>query len=97
MSFFDRLPSDLQIWIIHSWLLTDQGISLVRTLSALDVACCKRRLRPALLELFEHIPPFLDKPAAYLGYHIKDVAEYMHWVASRRLAVKSLFLPDFQI
>lgn len=92
MFFFSLLPTDLQIWVIHAWLLSgSEGSSQMRTTSALDVAVCSHRIRASLLELFKHIPPFLDSPV-YFGQRLKAVGGYLRWISSRKLAVQSLSL-----
>lgn len=90
--FFSLLPSDLQIDILFVWLNhKDCGWSLVRALSSLDIACSKACQRPWRW-LLTQLPPFGEFSSSMSITEVKLVSEYVQWLHSRQVAVKSLQL-----
>lgn len=90
---FDLLSTDLQIHVLFVWLNNEgTGCDLMRTLSALDIACamsCQRSCR----DLLSHIPPFGGfSPAMWPKEGTTYIRSYMLWLCSRRVAVRSLVL-----
>lgn len=91
--FFSLLPTDLQIDILQGWLNADDcGCSLLKVLSALDVACAMSE-QPALRFLMRQLPPFGE----YVGQSTtrqsaRHIAKYLQWMASRSVPVRALLL-----
>lgn len=87
--FFNLLPADLQIGIFYDWLNdNDSGSSLLKALSAMDVACA-RWDRSALLALFGQLPAFGGN-TAHCGHPVRYRA--LRWLARRTVPVKALLL-----
>lgn len=89
--FFRLLPTDLQIDILSTWLDNkDNGYSLLRVLSALDVACSKAD-RTTFRSLTSELPPFGEY--AYTPNNVvMHVANFLEWLLSRKVRVKVLLL-----
>lgn len=88
--FFRLLSTDLQIDILHGWLNDDSNSNLLRTLAALDIACCCQAGRDQFLSLVQQIPAF---GAAHTnGREIKLIGNYVQWLDSRKAAVRAMVL-----
>lgn len=90
--FFDLLPLDLQLCVLLTWIGSDHSDDsdgqLLRTLSALDIACCSTKNRKLWLELagslyFRGMVPI----KRYTGC-------YLLWLTDRRVAVRCLAVDE---
>lgn len=92
--FFDVLPADLQIDILFAWIMhRDDGYDLLKVLAALDMAC-SQACRPPFLWLTSQLPPFGDLPSKNSTRGILHVVSFVHWLSSRRVALKALLIKD---
>lgn len=94
--FFSLLPSDLHIDIFSTWLdAADSGYSLVRILSAVDVACSNAQDQPAFRDVIRQLPPFgQHMHQGESSKRVKHVDSYLQWLSSRNVPLKSLDLAD---
>lgn len=92
--FFRLLPADLHIDILSTWIdASDNGFTLIRALSALDVACSKSD-QPAFRSLVSTLPPFGDfSPSKNV---INHVINFIQWLDSRKVPLKTLMLSAVQ-
>lgn len=88
--FFVLLPSDLQIELLHTWLNGHSDGSLVRALSALDIACARTN-RQAWLSLLHQLPVLEE--FSQTQNHAENILDGLQWLSSRQIAVKSLLVP----
>lgn len=98
MNFF-RLPSDLHKLIFQSWIGDDaDGRYLLMALSALDVACCRKRLRADFLQLTSDLTfSAIRNDEIKVSHYGSDILCYMAWLADRRVAVRSLFISSHML
>lgn len=96
--FLSLLPTDLQVHVLCTWIGWvqsdwDRGLVMVRSLSALDKAVCRKALRADCLALFSQIPAFGEQHClAMENTPIRSFTNYFQWLSSRKVAVKSLLL-----
>lgn len=87
---FFYIPGDLQRHILHQWV-AKSAMALAKVLSKLDVACCERGARPALLHLtfqsHETCTTLRDE-----FHKIKAFAVFMRWLQSRQVPWTCVYL-----
>lgn len=91
--FFNLLPTDLQVHVLHGWLnKKDGGHHLVRVLSAMDVACSKSH-QDSFRQFVSQFPAFgeLD-PLSKKSNPTRFVTNYLLWLCSREVAIKFIAL-----
>lgn len=91
-SFFGLLPADLQVEVLFVWLNStiDDVRSLLRAMSALDIACSKT-LQPLFRGMIRQLPPLGDK-CANSSQKSSALSSYIRWLDSRSVSVQSLHL-----
>lgn len=90
--FFHTLPMDIQVCVLQTWLGEVNDPDRLVALSALDIACCNKALRPALLDLTGHPLNIWTKCATRLAS--KDLRCFILWLAARQVHVTGLVLTD---
>lgn len=97
--FFDLLSTDLQIHILLVWLnAKDSGSTIVRVLSALDLACSSTAFRPSFSSLLQQLPAFGDY--AHINARMQGIKygiSYLQWLSERQIRVKTIFLEGLRI
>lgn len=93
--FFGLLPTDLQVDVLHEWINDkNHGYTLVRALSAMDVACPKSH-QAAFRSLVRQLPAFGEsRPGAESSPSIRGIADYVLWLGRMDVAIQSLLLAD---
>lgn len=72
---------------------------MLRALSALDIACCNRAVRPTLLHLDSQLNYAWALSNGVYGQdvqieHVVQLPCYLRWLADRQVAVQTLYLTD---
>lgn len=105
--FLDLLPTDVQLEVLHTWIAESQEHDspvpsylsrhsphsrMLRTLSALDVACCSRSLRQQVIVLIHscHIAgtPAWNATQSTRRFHTRT--NFLCWAQSRQVVIDEL-------
>lgn len=98
--FFTLLPADLQRHIFQTWMADGDG-TLLRLLSAVDIACCNASIRDDFMSLLSLLSfQWTRSGRRHQGidrtllFKVKRITSYISWLGDRSIKVASLSLNE---